>query len=125
MRIKVAVVGVGSMGKNHARVYWELPDADLVGVADINEEIAGSIAARYSTKAYSDYRKMLDEQQPDAVTISVPTSSHLEIALDVIQRGIHLLIEKPIASNIEEGKRIISAAEEANVKLTVGHIERF
>jgi len=125
MRIKVAVIGVGSMGRNHARVYWELPNADLVGVADTNEEIAESIATRYSTKAYSDYRKMLDEQHPDAVTIAVPTSNHLEVALEVIQRGIHLLIEKPIAFNIEEGKRIIFAAEKANVKLTVGHIERF
>ena len=125
MSVKVAVIGVGSMGRNHARVYWELPTADLVGVADTNKEIADSIATRYSTKAYSDYREMLDEQHPDAVTISVPTSSHLEIALEVIQRGIHLLIEKPIAVNIEEGKRIISAAEKSNVKLTVGHIERF
>jgi UDP-N-acetylglucosamine 3-dehydrogenase len=125
MSIKVAVIGVGSMGRNHARVYWELPTADLVGVADTNKENADSIATRYSTKAYSDYRKMLDEQHPEAVTIAVPTSSHLEIALEVIQRGINLLIEKPIAVNIEEGKRIISAAEKANVKLTVGHIERF
>lgn len=125
MTTKVAVIGVGSMGRNHARVYWELPNADLVGVVDINEEIATSIANRYNTTAYTDYRKMLDEQHPDAVTICVPTSKHLEIALEVIQRGIHLLIEKPIAFNIEEGKKIIAAAKKSDVKLMVGHIERF
>ncbi len=125
MTIKVAVIGVGSMGRNHARVYWELPGVELVGVADRNETAATSIASRFNTKAYKDYRQMLDELRPDVVTICVPTSCHLEIALEVIQRGIHLLVEKPIASNIEEGKRMIAAAEKANVKLTVGHIERF
>ena len=125
MSTKVAVIGVGSMGKNHARVYWEIPSTELVGVADTNETTASSIATRYSTKAYSDYRKMLDEQKPDAVTICVPTSKHLEIALEVMQRGIHLLVEKPIAFNIEEGKKIIDAAKKENVKLMVGHIERF
>src|SRR5512139_4024979 len=125
MNPKVAVVGVGSMGRNHARVYWELPNADLVAVADQNEATANTIAARYNTKAYTDFRQMLDEQRPDAVTICVPTSHHLEIALEVIQRGIHLLVEKPIAFTVEEGKKIIAAAEKAGVKLTVGHIERF
>lgn len=125
MNAKVAVIGVGNMGRNHARVYWEMPDADLVGVADMNTTVAASIAARYNTMAYTDYRQMLDEQRPDAVTICVPTSRHLEVAMEVIRRGIHLLIEKPIAFNIEEGRRIIRAAEEAKVKLAVGHIERF
>ena len=125
MRTKVAVIGVGSMGKNHVRVYWEIPSAELVGIADTNESTASSIATRYSTKAYYDYRKMLDEQKPEAVTICVPTSKHLEIALEVVQRGIHLLVEKPIAFNIEEGKKIIDAAKKENVKLMVGHIERF
>ena len=125
MRTKVAVIGVGSMGKNHARVYWEIPSTELVGVADTNETTASSIATRYSTKAYNDFRKMLDEQKPDAVTVCVPTSKHLEIALEVVKRGIHLLVEKPIAFNIEEGKKIIEAAKKENVKLMVGHIERF
>mgnify|MGYP001216174370 FL=1 len=115
MSTKVAVIGVGSMGKNHARVYWEMAGTELVGVADTNETTVSSIATRYSTKAYYDYRKMLDEQKPDAVTICVPTSKHLEIALEVVQRGIHLLVEKPIAFNIEEGKKIIEAARKADV----------
>ncbi len=125
MNIKVAVIGVGSMGRNHARVYWELPDVDLVGVADTNQIALEMIANRFNTKGYVDYRKMLDEQKPEVVAICVPTSLHLEIALDVLQRGIHVLVEKPISSSVEEGKLMIAAAEKAGVKLMVGHIERF
>ena len=125
MTTRVAVIGVGSMGRNHARVYWELPNVELVAVADMNKATAETIATRYNTKAYTDYNQMLDEQRPDAVTICVPTSCHLQVALDVIRRGIHLLIEKPIASSVDEGKKMIAAAEEANVILAVGHIERF
>lgn len=125
MSLKTAVIGVGSMGRNHARVDWELPDVQLVGVSDLNETVARGIAERYSTKPYSDYRKMLDEQRPDWVTIAVPTSSHKEVAMEVIQRGIHLLIEKPIAFSVEEARMMIDAARQANVLLMVGHIERF
>lgn len=125
MTLKTGVIGVGSMGRNHARVDWELPDVRLVGVADQNETVVTAIAERYNTRAYTDYRRMLDEEQPDAVTIAVPTSCHLEIALEVIARGIQLLIEKPIAFSTEEARIIIEAARKANVKLMVGHIERF
>ena len=125
MSMRVAVIGVGSMGRNHARVYWELPNVELIAVADENKTNAETIANRYSTRGYTDYRQMLDEQRPEAVTICVPTSCHLEVALEVIQRGIHLLVEKPIAFNIEEGTQMIAAAEHAGVQLAVGHIERF
>ena len=125
MTLKVAVIGVGSMGRNHARVYWEMPDVEFVGVADSNKSTVESVAARYRTRAYADFRQMLDEQRPDAVTVVVPTSCHLEVALEVIQRGINLLVEKPISFNVEEGTRMIAAAEKAGVKLSVGHIERF
>ena len=124
MNTKVAVIGVGSMGRNHARVYWELPNVDLVGVADTNKANVETIAQRFNTKAYYDYRQLLDEQRPDAVTIAVPTTSHLKIALEVIERGIHLLVEKPIAYNVDEGGRIIAASHKAGVKLMVGHVER-
>ena len=125
MTTRVAVIGTGSMGRNHARVYWEMPNVKLVGVADINRSTVESIAARYNTNGYTDFRQMLDEQRPDAVTIVVPTSCHLEVALEVIRRGIHLLVEKPIAFNVAEGRQMIAAAEEAGVNLSVGHIERF
>ncbi len=123
--MKVAVIGVGAMGRNHARVYSELADVELVGVADADLSAAQSVAQRYNTRAYSDYVQLLDEQKPDAATIAVPTVDHLSVALEVIQRKIHLLIEKPIAFSVEEGRQIIAAAEQAGVKLMIGHIERF
>ncbi len=125
MTLRTAVIGVGSMGKNHARIYWELPNADLVGVADFDHDTADAIANKYGTKAYYDYRELLDEAKPDAVTLAVPTIYHHDIALDIIDREIPLLIEKPIAFTIEEGLSIIKAAEEQQVKLMIGHIERF
>ena len=125
MTIKVAVIGVGSMGRNHARVYWEMPAVELVAIADKDDKLVTSLAARYNTKAYTDFREMLDKERPEAVTIAVPTSLHLEVALEVIRRGIHLLIEKPIALSEEEGERIIQEARNNNCRLMIGHIERF
>ncbi len=123
--LTVAVIGVGSMGRNHARIYADLPNVTLVGVADANESAARTIAERYNTLAYSDYRTMLDERRPDAVTIAIPTVDHLTVAQEVIRRNIHLLVEKPIAYRVTEAQQIIDAAQQAGVKLMVGHIERF
>ena len=125
MKLKAAVIGVGAMGRNHARVYADLPDVELVGAADFLEGNAQQTARRFGGTAYQDYRRMLDEQKPDLVTVAVPTVDHLRVALDVIGRGIHLLIEKPIAFTVAEGKEIIQAAENAGVQLMIGHIERF
>lgn len=125
MTLKVAVIGVGVMGRNHARVYSDLSGVELVGVADPDGGNAIAVARRFGGKAFTDYQQMLDELQPDAVTIAVPTVDHLEVALNVIERGIHLLIEKPIAYTVEQGQQIIAAAQKAGVKLMVGHIERF
>ena len=125
MSLKTAVIGVGSMGVNHARVYWELPGSELVGISDMNDNLVNSVAKKYSTRAYTDYRVMLDEVKPDVVTVAVPTLYHREVALEIIDRGISLLIEKPIAFDLDEGKKIITAAEAKGVKLMIGHIERF
>lgn len=125
MTLKVAVIGVGAMGRNHVRVYYELPGVQLVGVADMDGNAAAAATRLYSTKTFTDYRQMLDETQPDAVTIAVPTEHHRETALEVIRRGIHVLIEKPIASTVAEGQEIIDAAAQAGVCLQIGHIERF
>jgi UDP-N-acetylglucosamine 3-dehydrogenase len=122
---RVAVIGVGTMGRNHARVYWEMGGVELVGVADVNAELAEAVARRYGTRAYSDYRRLLDEQKPDALTVAVPTQDHLGVALEALQRGIHLLIEKPIAFTVDEGQRIVAAAAATGAQLMVGHIERF
>jgi predicted dehydrogenase len=125
MTVRTAVIGVGMMGRNHARVYADMPGVELVGVADASLEAATQVVNRYSGTAYADYLQLLEEQQPDAVTIAVPTEDHLEVALQVIQRGIHLLIEKPIAYSVEQAQQIITAAQQANVVLMIGHIERF
>jgi predicted dehydrogenase len=123
--IKVAVIGVGAMGRNHARVCSELPNVELIGVADPDAQAAGVVAKRYGGRIYTNYTQLLDQQKPDAVIIAVPTLDHLTVALQVIQRKIHLLIEKPIAFSVDEGQQIITAAEQAGVQLMVGHIERF
>ena len=125
MKLRVGVIGVGSIGFNHARVLSELGDVELAAVVDVNERAAQAIAHRYRVHAYTDYVRMLDGEQLDAVTIAVPTNNHLEVALEAIQRGIPLLIEKPIASTVEEGRQLVAAAEARCVLLMVGHIERF
>lgn len=113
------------MGRNHARVYWEMPDVDFVGIADADVEKTSALGKKYGVQAFSDYRKLLDEQKPDAVTIAVPTVLHYEVALEAIDRGIHVLLEKPIALEVAQGEEIIRKAAEKNVKLQIGHIERF
>ncbi len=123
--LNAAVIGVGTMGRNHARVLASLPHVQLVAVADVDEEAAHQAASTYRAHAYTDYREMLEKERLDLVVIAVPTHLHTPIALDVISQGIHCLIEKPIASSVEEGEQIVRAAREANVKVTVGHIERF
>lgn len=125
MNLRVAVIGVGAMGRNHARVYSDLPGVRLVGVADIDAQTVQAVAERYGAEAYTNARQMLAEQRPHAVTVAVPTADHCRVALDVIEHGVHLLIEKPIASSVEEGQQIIAAARQAGLHLMIGHIERF
>ena len=121
--MKVGVIGVGNMGRHHPRVYSGL-GAELVGVADTDLAKAQKIAAQYATKVYSDYKELLT-QDLDAVSIAVPTIEHRAVALAAIQKGVNLLIEKPIADSIESAQEIITAAETRRVKLMVGHLERF
>jgi UDP-N-acetylglucosamine 3-dehydrogenase len=125
MTLKVAVIGVGAMGRNHARIFSEMPNVELVGVADADVNAGESVAKRYGSRAYTDFVQLLEKEQPDVVTIAVPTIDHLGVALNVIKHKIHLMIEKPIAFSVEDGKQIIAAAEQAGVKLMIGHVERF
>jgi predicted dehydrogenase len=123
--IKVAVIGVGSMGRNHARVYHELPEANLVAVADSNLQTAEKVAATSGIKAYDDYREMLEKEKPEAVSIAVPTALHEEVALTAFNAGAHVLVEKPIAATIEQGIRPINQAKHYKRKWMIGHIVRF
>jgi UDP-N-acetylglucosamine 3-dehydrogenase len=123
--IKVAVIGLGSMGKNHVRVYSELPNVEIVAVCDANEVILNHVAAKYGIKSYSDYHKLLTKEHPDAVSVAVPTALHEKVATEVMEAGAHVLVEKPIAATVEEGKRLIEKARSLERKLMVGHIVRF
>jgi predicted dehydrogenase len=122
--LRVGVVGVGVMGSNHARVFAGLPGTELVGVADPDRKQAEFVARALGCTAVADVDKLLD-RDVDAITIAAPTHLHRDIALNCIARGIHVLVEKPIASSVEEGREIISAARRAGVTLMVGHVERF
>jgi len=123
-KVKVAVVGIGSIGKHHVRNYFEIPEAELVAIADINEK-AASVAEKYKARFYQDFQEMLEKEDVDAVSVAVPTNLHATVALEVIKRGKHLLIEKPIAATLADAKRIIEAARGKGIKLSVGHLERF
>lgn len=123
--LKVAVIGVGAMGSNHARVYAEMEHVDLVAVADPDATACRKIAKSYRPTVYTDYRNLLDFEKPDLVSVTVPTSLHCEVALEAMSRGTHVLVEKPLALSVEEGREIILASQKYGVKLSVGHVERF
>ncbi|MCF8227285.1 MAG: Gfo/Idh/MocA family oxidoreductase [Bacteroidales bacterium] len=124
-KVKTAVIGVGSMGRHHARVYQEMDRAELVGVADVDGDQAKKIANRYGIKAYTDYRDLLDKGQPKAVSIAVPTTNHLQVARDAMESGADVLIEKPIASDCDEALKIINLSDKLDRRVMVGHIVRF
>jgi len=124
-KLRAGVIGVGSMGRNHARVYASMEGIDLVAVSDTDQAVVERTAYTYRCSAYTDYREMLDREQLDLVSIVVPTRYHHAVAADVIDHGVALLIEKPIAATIDEGRDLIERARQRGVLLTVGHIERF
>lgn len=123
--IKAAVIGAGSMGYNHVRVYAQMENVDLVAVADPSTTAVQRATGGYRAERYADYREMLRREQPAIVSVTVPTEHHAEVAYEVIDRGISLLIEKPLAFTRAEGQRIIDLAARRGVKLMVGHVERF
>lgn len=123
--LRAAVIGVGSMGRNHARVYASMPGVELVAVCDTNLAAANSLASIYRCHVYTDYHDMLSSENLDLVSVVVPTKYHFAVASAVIGYGVHVLIEKPIAATVEQGWLLIEAAQRQGVILTVGHIERF
>lgn len=123
-KLRVAVIGAGNMGKNHLRNYSLLPEVQLVALADISPSTK-SLAEEYNIDYFSDFKEMLDTCRPDAVSIVVPTPFHSVVATEVIGRGIHCLLEKPIASTVEEATELIALAKKRKVVFTVGHIEHY
>jgi len=122
--VRVGVVGVGVMGANHARVLAEFPGVVLAGVADPDRKQAHYVGSTLGCPAVGSIEELL-ERGVDAVSIAAPTHRHRDIALACIARGVHVLVEKPIASTVEEGEDIIAAARKADLTLMIGHVERF
>ena len=122
MTVDVGVIGVGSMGSNHARVYNELAGVSLVGVADADEEQAAAVAEEYDTTAMSQ-ADLVDAA--DAVTVAVPTPFHADIVSTLVDAGVDMLVEKPFVDDIATGRRLARRADEQGVVVQVGHIERF
>jgi UDP-N-acetylglucosamine 3-dehydrogenase len=122
--MKIGVIGVGKMGINHVKIFSQMKDVELIGIADINETHVREVAKEYNTKAYVNYEDLL-AAKPDAVSIVVPTTLHKQVGTDSLNAGCHILVEKPIAATLEEGKEMLALAHRVNKKLLVGHVERF
>ncbi len=121
--MKVGVIGVGYLGKYHAQKYKAMEDVELVGVADVDPVAADAIAKENDCLAFTDYRELL--KQVDAVSVVVPTSYHYAVALDCIEAGVDMLMEKPITTTVAEADEIIQKAADKDLILQVGHLERF
>jgi predicted dehydrogenase len=121
-RLRVAVVGVGRLGRHHARIYSEMPDLDLVGVVDRDRAVAEAIAGERGTRAFADLREL---PPIDAVSVAVPTRDHAAVASWFLERGIATLVEKPLASTLEEAGALVELARRHRAPLQVGHVERF
>jgi len=123
--LRVAVAGVGAMGSNHARILHDLDECTLVAVCDAMAPNVERAVARYGVAGYASYRDMLANEPLDALVIAVPTSLHLEVGMAALQRDLHVLIEKPIAGDLEDAKTLAAEAERRGRQLAVGHVERF
>ena len=122
-KIKVAALGVGHLGQHHARIYAEHPDAELVAIADPDEVRGREIAKKHKTRWVADYKEIADEIE--AASIAVPTIYHYELAKDLLMRGVHCMVEKPITHTVETADALVKLAQAQNLVLQVGHIERF
>ena len=122
-RLRVAVIGVGHLGQHHARLFASMNDVDLVGVVDSKPGRAEDVAAKHGTQACATSGALLG--RVDAVTVAVPTVSHLEVALPFLERGVAVLVEKPLAATVADADRLIDAAARCGTTLAAGHTERF
>jgi len=120
---KVGVVGVGRMGEYHVGVLSEMREADLVGVVDSSEERAKTISERYNVPYFGDYKDLFDKA--DVAVVAVPTSLHYSIGKEFLQAGIHVLLEKPCADDLAQARELFDIADEKNITLHIGHVERF
>jgi predicted dehydrogenase len=122
-RLRVGVVGVGHLGRHHARILASMAGVELVGVADARPAQAREVAAQCGTRAFVDYHELLD--RVDAISIAVPTRSHGTVAAAFLDRGVPTLVEKPLAASVAEAETLVNLAQKRGAALQVGHIERF
>lgn len=122
-KLRVAVVGVGHLGKYHLEKYLSMPNVDLVGVVDIDPSRLKEITHNHKVRGFLNHNDIID--QVDAVSIAVPTEVHFDVAMDFLSRGIHILVEKPITYKIKDADLLLNKAKEAGVVLQVGLVERF
>lgn len=124
--LNMAVIGVGALGRHHARILSELDSVNLIAVVDPNPENGQRVAGAHQTEWLADYHRLLDGNYPlDAVSVAVPTSHHYAVASDFLGRGIATLVEKPLASNVEQAAQLVTLADRHEAILQVGHVERF
>jgi len=127
-QINVAVIGVGYLGRIHAKIYHNMPQAKLLAVVDTDRSAADTIAAQYGCLAFDSIDALLDSSagsELQAVSIVVPTSYHLPVSEPFLNRGIHMLLEKPVAPTVEQSERIVELAHQSGCILQIGHLERF
>ena len=122
---RIAVVGTGSMGKNHVRVLREMAGVELVGLVDPNPAVARPLADRYALPVYASLEALINVAKPEAVVVATPTAQHFTVVSCLLEHGIHVLVEKPIASTRAEGQAMIDMAARQGVVLSIGHVERF
>jgi predicted dehydrogenase len=113
------------MGRHHARVWSEIPEVELIAVADVDPSVVERVTRARTFRGYTDIQEMLDAEQLDALSVVVPTSLHERVAVSAMERGVAVLIEKPLAGDAESAKKIIAAADRTGAVATVGHIERY
>ena len=122
-KLKVGVIGVGALGRHHARLYAESPNAEVVGVFDVNKETADKVGAEFNLKVFEKWEDLAAECE--ALSVAVPANYHAQATIPLLEMGKHVLVEKPIASSIKEAEMMVEAAKKNNVVFGVGHVERF
>ena len=121
--MKIGIAGAGHLGKIHIKLISEIPELELVGIFDVNQENCKSVANEYNVRSFTSYDEMIE--QVEAVDIVTPTLSHYELAVKALKSFKHIFIEKPITNTVQEAKSLLEITHEANVKAQVGHVERF
>ncbi|PSN84581.1 hypothetical protein B9Q13_02875 [Candidatus Marsarchaeota G2 archaeon ECH_B_SAG-G16] len=124
-KLRVAVVGVGFWGRNHARVYSTIEGVELVAVVDANESVAQSVAKSLSCEHFSSIDEMLRQKKIDAASVCTPSSTHATVSLELLKHGVNLLIEKPLTTTLAEGFRLLEEVKKSGAIVSVGFIERF